>query len=218
MLSLLVLLASCGGPSLLTKKDISEKYGYNFEQNAKKYADHGAVIIADNHYGNIKFDSSYNLFNKRTYERYIHYINSKAEKQTNYSTSVMLKYWKINKVVVKTINPDGTVTELPDEKIKVNTITNDNGNKIEEIEFSFPNVQENSILYYYYELISANNYLMNFTYSVQDNLPIIASKFELTVPVVLYEWEKEYLAYFQNIDQIQPEVEKLVAGKQKFEL
>ena len=217
MVSLLVLLAGCGGPSLLTKKDISEKYGYNFEQNAKKYADHGAVIIADNHHGNIKFDASYNLFNKRTYERYIHYINSKAEKHTNYSNSVFLKYWKINKVVVKTISPDGTITELPEEKIKINTVTDANGNKVEEIEFSFPNVQENSILYYYYELISANHYLMDFTYPVQNDLPIIVSKFDLTVPVVLYEWEKEYLAYFQNIDQIQPEVEKLVAGKQKFE-
>jgi hypothetical protein len=218
-LLLLILISSCGGPSMLTKKDIQEKYGYDFELNAKKYAEYGAVVIADNHHADIKLTTvlnHYEVLNKRIFERYIHYINSKAEKHTNYQTSIYLNYWKLNKIVVKTISPDGTVTELPEEKIKINTIIDENGNKVEEIEFSFPNVQENSVLYYYYELISGNH-LLDFTYAVQQDLPIIASKFELTIPVLLYEWDQEYLAYYQNIEKIQPEVEKQVSGKQKIE-
>jgi hypothetical protein len=202
VLSLLSLtLLSCGGAALMSKADIYYNLGKSEADVAKANEKYGAVILYDKTHNKMNLEDA--LFHTIKHTRYVLYLNEKAEAMTNYSSSFARSPKSVN---VSTIKADGTVVQLEDEKIKRTEIEASNGGVAFQLEFSFPAVEKGAILVYEIEYLTRENRIYNFSWNVQQNYPILKSRYELFVPDYFSEMKYSYNLYAQGVEQPAPVV------------
>lgn len=201
----LLFLISCSVPlKVKDRKSIWTDIKLTESEAMKKGAPYGATQLSDLTLYTLKFSDNGRVFNTIQHEKYLLYVNDKAEKATSFSWTLNNRQ-KVNMIQAATIKPDGTVIPVPPEMIKRTTATNDDGDELTKIEFIYPAVEPGAILFTKYEF--EPNYIFDPIWDVYSSYPIIQSRFALFMPQVLLDNGYNFNTYTQGVTLAKPYIQ-----------